>query len=264
MATPERTYADLQTGTEAAVVLSTQGRLQPAAPDQTDALMRVIERAVFSPEFDVAKLKELLDVRDRLEKTEARKQFVAAMSAFKAHAIVVTRDKVNKQFGSRYTSIGNLVGTVTPYLSQHNLSASWDIDQGDPNQIRIVCTIEHEAGHSRSVSILLPPDVSGSKNPLQEIKSAITYGKICTFESICGLASVEGNSDDDGNGKPQVEASVIEKNCEEMAHAKDHSALKFLFTVAYDKARDLGDRKAMQHYITAKDKRKKELDHATN
>lgn len=223
------------------------------------------ERLLFaiSQTADLDRIQKYMDLQDRWEKSDARKQFVAAMSAFKAHEIVVTRDKLNKQFGSKYTSIGNLVGIVTPFLSQHQLSASWDIDQSDPNFIRVVCTIEHVAGHSRSVSVTLPPDVSGSKNPLQEIKSAVTYGKIVTFESICGLASADANLDDDGNGSGKGVGSIeIDKNCKEISEAKTVDSLKFLFRVAYEKAQELNDKIAMGRYAQAKDAAKKRLENA--
>jgi hypothetical protein len=42
-------------------------------------------------------------------------------------------------------------------------------------------------------------DGSGAKNPIQQIKSTITYLKGVTFESITGLASTDDNVDDDGN-----------------------------------------------------------------
>lgn len=220
------------------------------------------ERLLFaiSQTADLDRIQKYMDLQDRWEKADAQKQFVAAMSAFKAHAIVVTRDKLNKQFGSKYTSIGNLVSTVTPFLSQHGLSASWSLDQTDPNLIRIICTIEHAAGHSRSVSIILPPDVSGSKNPLQEIKSAITYGKICTFESICGLASVEGNSDDDGNGAgKRLSGEEFQKGLDTIRKAKDLNELKAAFKAAYEKAQEANDRKAMTELVNAKDMKKSDF-----
>jgi hypothetical protein len=47
-----------------------------------------------------------------------------------------------------------------------------------------------------------PPDTSGAKNPLQQIKSAITYLEGATFQAITGI--VASDEDDDGNGfKPK-------------------------------------------------------------
>ena len=60
------------------------------------------------------------------------------------------------------------------------------------------CVVTHEEGHSDSVSMDSPIDVSGNKNPIQAIKSTRTYIKIETFSSLMGLASAETDLDDDG------------------------------------------------------------------
>jgi hypothetical protein len=48
-------------------------------PSESSALMRIIERAAFDPQFDAAKLSALLDVKERWEAAEAKKAFTAAM-----------------------------------------------------------------------------------------------------------------------------------------------------------------------------------------
>ncbi len=63
----------------------------------------------------------------------------------------------------------------------------------------------HEKGHSETAEASAPADTSGAKNPIQQIKSTITYLKAVTFESICGLASTDANLDDDGNGSQSVD-----------------------------------------------------------
>ncbi len=175
-----------------------------AASQQQDSavlapMVAMIERAMVRG-ASLEQIEKLIDLRDRLEASDARKAYTEAMSAFKAHSIEVMKDKTNKQYASKYVSLGRLVSTVTPFLSQHGLSANWDVDQSQAPAITVTCKMTHKAGHSESVSMTLPPDKSGAKNPIQEIKSAITYGKACTFESICGLASTDANVDDDGNG----------------------------------------------------------------
>ena len=112
------------------------------------SLMAIINRAVMSPEFDVAKLQQLLEVKERWEKQEARKAFVVAMSDFRANAIIVVKDKINPQYQSKYVSLGKLIGTVTPFLSKHGLSSRWEIDQA--NGIKVTCIITQIAGHSES------------------------------------------------------------------------------------------------------------------
>ena len=152
---------------------------------------------------DLDKLEKLLSIQKDWEANEAKKAFVRAMTAFKVEAPKVTKDKNNKQYNSKYTSLSNLVNTVNPVLSKHGLSSSWDIEQN--GIIKVTCRITHELGHSETASASAPADVSGAKNAIQQIKSTITYLKAVTFESICGLASTDANLDDDGRAASGVE-----------------------------------------------------------
>ena len=142
-------------------------------------------------------LERLMALKERHDANEARKAFASAKAQFKAESIVVVRDKFNKQYGSQYSSLGNLVNTVSPYLSKHGLSADWNISQAN-GQITVTCILSHSMGHAEQVEFTVPPDSAGAKNPIQAIKSSITYAKSVTYESVCGMASTDANYDDDG------------------------------------------------------------------
>ena len=142
--------------------------------------------------------REMMALQKEWKAEQARDAYYAAVAEFKRNPPTVYKDKDNAQFKSRYTSIGNLVNTVNVALSAHGLTAHWDIDQAD--RIKVTCTLSHRLGHSGSCSMEGPPDTSGAKNPLQQIKSTVTYLKLATYEAITGIASSEGNADDDGNG----------------------------------------------------------------
>lgn len=144
-------------------------------------------------------LQKLMDLQERYEANQARKAFIEAKAAFKAEDIFISKDKENKQYKSMYTTLGNLVNTVRPFLGKHGLSADWDQRQ-ENGKVIVTCILSHKAGHSESSSFEVPPDKSGAKNAIQELKSAITYARAITFEAICGLASSDANLDDDGAG----------------------------------------------------------------
>ena len=57
-----------------------------AAAPTTDVLLTLIERMSTESTFDVAKLENLLDVKERWEREESRKAFVSALAAFKRKA----------------------------------------------------------------------------------------------------------------------------------------------------------------------------------
>lgn len=153
-------------------------------------------------------LQKLMDLQERHERNEAKKAFDAAKAAFGAEHIVITKDKENKQFGSRYSSVGNLVNTTRPFLAKHGLAISWSPSQGDG--LKVTCRLSHTQGHFEEASLSVPADTSGSKNLNQQLKSAITYAKITTFECVTGLvASDEGDDDGNGTGDGKKEKPIV-------------------------------------------------------
>jgi hypothetical protein len=210
-------------------------------------------------EGDIEKMKQLMELEKTWREDQAKQAFVEAMAAFKAESIRITKDKENKQYKSMYTTIGNLVDTVTPFLSRHGLSAGWEVSQD--KAIRVTCTITHRLGHSKSVSMEGPADTSGAKNPLQQIKSTVTYLKIGTFEAICGLASVEGNLDDDGNGSGKrdeptesMEGAAVNDFISLIEGSGDLDELQKNYFNARDVATKIGDKHALNAFAEAKNK----------
>jgi hypothetical protein len=241
--------------------LTVQDRRSAAIEQAQLSPMEALESRIIR-EGDIEKMRELLKFRNELQQIQAKQLFTEAMAAFKAENIRVGKDKDNKQYNSKYTSIGNLVDTVTPYLSKHGLSANWDIDQA--NGIKVTCTITHRAGYSHSVSMQGPPDTSGQKNALQQIKSTVTYLKIGTFEAACGLASVDGNQDDDGNGFNQAPGGEMEPGAEaDFLASIEGSAsideLKRNYEPALKAALSARDEGASKRFSAAKNERYKAL-----
>ena len=150
--------------------------------------------------YDLEQIEKMMQLKEKFDKLEAEKAFVRAMAEFKAEPLVITKDGFNKKYGSHYSTIGNIVNTVTPRMGECGLTHKWEIDQSNEAMIKITCIVTHEAGHSEQTSMSAPPDNSGSKNLIQEIKSTRTYLSSATFESLMGLASSNANINDDGNG----------------------------------------------------------------
>jgi ERF superfamily len=167
----------------------------------------------------IDKLERLMDLNDRWEKAQAKKAYIEAKAAFKAHAPKITRDKENTQYKSRYASIGNVVNTVNEELSKHGLDADWSYDQ--TSGIKVTCKLTHILGHSESVSLTGAPDTSGAKNPLQQIKSTLTYLKLATFEAVTGIATKEGNLDDDGNSSGGAAGPITDAQLKELIALAD-------------------------------------------
>ena len=192
-------------------------------------------------------LERLMTLNERWEQGQAKKAFYEAKAAFKAEVPDIIRDKDNKQYGSTYASIGNVVNTVNKALSKHGLDAQWDIDQ--PDKISVTCILTHTMGYSERVKMTAPADVSGQKNPIQQIKSTTTYLRLATFEAVTGIATKEGSKDDDGNGAG--DGSISEEQADELlALAEAVGASKQAFC-QYLKVESFADIPAKQ-FIRAK------------
>lgn len=184
------------TDRRAVSVLADQPQTAIAATP-VNALLNAIQR---HPDMDLAKLEKLMDLAERWRAAEAKRAYVVAFAAFKKNMPDVVKDMLNKQYGSDYSSLANLVNTTNRVLGEYGLNASWRPDPDYSNGIVVKCILQHVDGHEEAVTLKGPPDTSGQKNPLQQIKSTLTYLEGATFQAITGVVARSASADDDGNG----------------------------------------------------------------
>ena len=225
------------------------------------SLMKIIDRAAMDPNFDVAKLEKLLEVRERWEAAEARKAFNEAFANFKAEAIPVIKNKTvtdGPLKNKRYAELFSVVNAVTPLLSKYGLSHSWRLSKDEKDWIEVTCEIRHVLGHSEKVSMSGPPDAGGAKNAIQARASTITYLERYTLKAICGVA--EQDDDDDGNGAGyKLNPDTMGVHLAEIDNAQDAKALMKAFGDAWRAAESLNDIAAMRKFGERKEARKQAL-----
>jgi hypothetical protein len=156
---------------------------------------------------DPTTLSKLMDLQERWESGQARKAYVAAMTAFKqeAPAVLKKHDRVDFQSAKgrtayNYANLGSIVQEITAILGKHELSASWGTEQKGPD-VTVTCNITHVAGHRESVALTGPIDESGNKNRIQAVGSTVTYLQRYTLLAALGLAT--GEDDDGRQGVPK-------------------------------------------------------------
>lgn len=148
------------------------------------------------------KLEKLMDLQLRWEANEAKKAFTAAMAAFKAECPMLPRDgevdfvnRKGQRVHYKHSTLGGISEVVTPILSKHGLSVTFDSMQSKDG-ITVTCEVTHTGGHVIRRSLTAPPDNSGSKNPMQAICSTATYLSRYTEVLALGLATEYVNDDD--------------------------------------------------------------------
>ena len=201
----------------------------PAVHDGSEALMKLIEHATTSPNFDVGKLEKLLDVKERWEATEARRSFVVALTAFKADPPKIIKNKhvaFDTQSGGQteydHATLDHVCDVVGAGLAAHGLSHTWETKQHDNAMVEVTCVLTHVLGHSERVTLRAMPDSSGKKNLIQQIGSAVTYLQRYTLLAATGLAAA--NQDDDGGDPGAGEPITAEQKEELIALIKEVGA----------------------------------------
>jgi ERF superfamily len=165
-------------------------------------------RIATSQGADIQKLEQLMTLQERYEANNARKAFTVAMAAFKAHPPQILKNKHVAFDTSKgrteydHATHDEVTNKIIVALSPHGLSHRWSMRQAD-GMIFVTCTITHELGHSESVELYGPPDVSGSKSPIQAIASTVTLLQRYTLLAVTGLSTEDlPDAGDTGGDQP--------------------------------------------------------------
>lgn len=185
--------------------------------------MSLINMAV-SQGADVDKLKQLMDLQERWEANEARKAYVAAMTAFKADPPEIYKTKLVAFGNTRYKHaiIGDVNAIIIEGLTKHGLSHRWEVDQS--NGITVNCIITHAMGHSESTKMSAPADASGGKNNIQAIASTVTYLQRYTLLAATGIATQDMPDDDAMSGVKKPIVTKAEQVRQQISPEKDYTA----------------------------------------
>lgn len=167
--------------------------VEPAtqSPQESTAIIQVIERAALNPEIDIDKLERLLQMQERMLDRQALMTYSAAMAAMQTELpSIAERGRTNTGF---YATLEDIIDTVRPIIKKHGFAVSFRI-QTQERGIQITGVLMHKDGHREETSMLLPADTSGSKNAVQAFGSSISYGKRYV---LCALLNIATRGQDD-------------------------------------------------------------------
>jgi hypothetical protein len=186
-------------------------RVAQAAPtggDPNRLLHMAIERGL--PMETIDKLMTMVErfeqfqERDRARRAEA--EYIRALADLKAEVVTVLKTK-QVGFTSKRTQgttsymhaeLSDVMEAVAPVAARVGLTWNYpEVEQG-ADWVRVTCRLRHVGGHYEDLTLGGPLDTSGNKNPLQSIKSSLTYLERTTLELMLGIS--EKGQDDDGRG----------------------------------------------------------------
>jgi len=174
-------------------------------------IMALIADVAKTPGIDPDRLDKLLALQERIMDRNAKAAFDQAMAQMQPHLPVIDRKgriivrEKDKNTGERtgkelqntpYAKWEDINEAMTPVLSQFGFAQTFRVEGGAGSTVAVTTILSHEAGHREQTTIILPHDSTGSKNSVQAIGSAISYGK--RYGSGALLNFTTRGEDDDG------------------------------------------------------------------
>ena len=165
-------------------------------------IMEMMQTAVARGDIEV--VTKLMDLQERAEAAQARREFDAAFAAVKAKVGIVRKTGMGHN-GKPYADMADIARALDHVIAEHGLSYRFR-SQRVGNEMLMTCVVCHRAGHYEENSLPSPLDTSGSKNPVQAVGSTSTYlARYCLIQAFGLASSVNGDiHDDDGQGAAVV------------------------------------------------------------
>lgn len=183
------------------------------ATEQPTMAMQIINLSS-DPNFDVDKLKALIDLQNAEMARQAEVAFSDAFAKLQAEIPTIVEDKQGN--GTTYATLETIVDITRPILNKHGFSVTFDVRttmQNEPTKVntksgeafiflgfaKVVAVLRHKQGFSINTETVIPFDFSGSKNSntAQAQGSAISYGKRYAYCSLLNITT--RNKDDDAD-----------------------------------------------------------------
>ncbi len=166
------------------------------------SILEVVQVAANSPNVDVAKMRELLDLKERYDAKQAETAFHQAMKDAQAEMQPVLRESTNSHTNSRYAKLEKIDSAIRPIYTKHGFSLSFNSPAAEGGDVTVTCTAFHSAGHSRNYELSGSLDGAGSqgksnKTPIQALGSTVTY--LRRYLTCMIFNVVLTNEDNDGN-----------------------------------------------------------------
>lgn len=173
-----------------------RGRAVAATPSPMDVVVAAMKSG------NVEMYREAVALMKDMDAFSARKAFNNALADAKAKLPILKKNRVVDYANSKgdrttykHEDLAEVVRTVVPILSEFGLSHRYRLAGKPGEAVTVTCILSHRDGHAEENTLSAGADTSGGKNPIQGIKSTVTYLERITLAASLGLAAAE---DDDG------------------------------------------------------------------
>lgn len=158
-------------------------------------LATVLQGLALNPDVPVDKLEKIIALHERVQATAAKAAFDEAFAAMQADLPVIVEYKKGDGGKWSYAPLEDIVQAVRPTLSKHGFALSHATEWPDKGTVKVIGILSHKQGHERRSEFLSAADNSGSKNAVQALGSATSYGRRYTTNDLLNIVT-RGEDDD--------------------------------------------------------------------
>lgn len=186
-------------------------------------MVTLIDKALVNPDIDVSKMREILDVQERIYDKNAQIEFNRAMALCQQEMPAIAKTAENLQTNSKYAKYETIITDTKPVYTKHGFSISFGEDESPrEGHIRVIADLMHSQGHAKRYHADLPLDDAGIKGNVNKTAvhakgSTFSYSKRYLFCMIFNIALA--NEDDDA---VKAGAVTIQDLLDHMAFVRDN------------------------------------------
>jgi hypothetical protein len=230
----------------------------PAPPPELaapfDPILAMIERASRDPTVDIEKFERLMAMKERLEADRASIAFAEAFAELgpdlpvidrRGRIVVYSKADREKAGGvpadaepiqkTPYAMLDDILEALRGPLHKHGFTpVRFEHQTTDDNRLITTAILRHRTGHEeRATTPPLKHDSTGSKNDVQAIGSALTYGRRYALMAVLPIVShAPQDADDDGRaaGSAPIDIDQV-AYLEQQLRDTESDTAKFLATI---------------------------------
>lgn len=171
------------------------------------SLIAVIGKAATDQGVDVEKMQAMLGMQERIMDKSAESSFNQSMVA--ALSEIPSFEESTAGHNFKYAPFEQINKIVKPILAKHGLFVNFTTNFQDGG-VYVTAIVTHKDGHREQSTGLFPFDKSGSKNDIQAVGSAISYGKRYMQNALLNITT-HGEDDDGFASQKKVDAGQIKE-----------------------------------------------------
>ncbi len=175
----------------------------PALPGKPqEALLSIIQGVTLKPDIDTSVIEKLWVMQQQAEDRDAEQAYWAAMPKLQAELPLIPKNgkmqmsKGDSKWTIPFARFEDVIEAIRPIMKKNGFSLTFKHRTLEGGDIHTTGIVAHKKGHKETDEFVSEPDTTGSKNKIQAVGSARSYGKRYTTGSLLGLAF--GGEDDDG------------------------------------------------------------------